>query len=79
MWSFLLKKLRGCHIYFLATTSRLTCVPARAKAAPFVAGLVHVSMLYMNITFIFNTTELFTTVNDPYEQQLTTDKKTIDT
>ena len=36
----------------------ITCVSAWAKAVPFVAGSVLVSILYLNITFIFNTTEL---------------------
>ena len=34
------------------------CASAWAKAVPCVAGSVHVSMLYLSITFILNTTEL---------------------
>ena len=32
-------------------------------------------MLHLNITFIFNTAELFSTASDAYEQQLTTEQK----
>ena len=50
----------------------VTCVSTWTKAVPCITGSVHVSMLYLNMTFILNTTEPFTTVNDAYEQQLTT-------
>ena len=51
-------------------TVYVTCVSVWAKAVPLVAGSVHVSMLYLNITFILNTTELLT-VPTNNNQQLT--------
>ena len=38
----------------------VTCVSTWTKAVPCVAGSGHVSMLYLNITFILNTAELYT-------------------
>ena len=57
----------------------VTCVSTWTKAVPCVAGSICVSMLYLNITLIPNTTELFTNANDAHKQQLTTEEKSIDT
>jgi len=55
----------------------VNCVSAWAKAVQCVAASVHISMVYLNITFINNKTELFTTASDDYEQQLTADDRYI--
>ena len=50
----------------------VTCVSTWAKAVPCVADSVLLLMLYFRTLLDQNTSELFITVNDDYQQQLTT-------
>ena len=57
----------------------VTCVFTWAKAVPCVADSVLLLMLYFRTLLDQNTSELFITVNDEYQQQLTTKTETTDT
>ena len=57
----------------------VTCVSAWAKVVPCVEGSVLLLMPYWRILLDQNTSELFTSASDDYEQQLTTKTVTTDT
>ena len=72
------KDIRGDLKHFLNpavlkhSMESVTCVSTWAKAVPCVADSVLLLMLYFRTLLDQNTSELFITVNDDYQQQLTT-------
>ena len=71
-----MRKMEELHVRLMTKMLRamlnVTCVSTWAKAVPCVADSVLLLMLYFRTLLDQNTSELFITVNDDYQQQLTT-------